>query len=50
MRTRREICGEELILPPTGQQWCADPKCKNGMGVPFSPMLVVQLIDPDPPE
>jgi hypothetical protein len=32
MRTRCEICGEELILSPTGHQWCADYTCLNGMG------------------
>jgi hypothetical protein len=50
MKTRCEICGEELLLSPTGHQWCADPKCKNGLGVPISPMLMAQLINPDPPE
>ena len=46
MKPHCEICGEELILSPTGHQWCADYSCKNGMGVPFSPMLLTQLTDP----
>jgi hypothetical protein len=46
MKTECDLCGEELILSPTGHQWCADYKCKNGMGVPFSPMLLAQLTDP----
>jgi hypothetical protein len=36
MKTRCDLCGKELILSPTGHQWCADYTCKNGMGVPFS--------------
>ena len=35
MKTRCDLCGEELILSPTGHLWCADDQCKNGMGVPI---------------
>ena len=48
MRTRCEICGEELILSPTGHQWCADHTCKSGVVVPLSPVLMVQLIETHP--
>ena len=48
MLTGCEICAEELILSPTGHQWCADHSCKNGVGVPLSPMLWTLLKVPPP--
>ena len=43
MKTRCELCGEELILSPTGHQWCIRDHCRNGMGVRPSHMLWVHL-------
>ena len=48
IRTGCEICGEELILSPTGHEWCVDHTCKNGMGVPLSLMLWTLLTVPTP--